>query len=170
MNDSDNKTSYPLLPPPYENVAAASYSKLPLDPHAPSAPLNPHAAYVAPSVSFQVQPNQNGPVVITLPSNSQYNTNFTIIDNRVQEVPDSHLCYAIFTCLCCFWPLGLAAIITAVKCRSASDKRNIEKARQLSGLTKTLAHLALALGLLIIVGNLLLRIVFGINWFGVIMQ
>ena len=72
------------------------------------------------------------------------------------KVPNHHLHYAIFTCLYCFWPVGLAAVITSLKSRSASRERSMERARQLSGLAKILAHVALALGLPYILGIMLL--------------
>ena len=66
--------------------------------------------------------------------------------NKPIYAPDTHLTYAIFTCLCCCWPLGLAAIITSIRCSLAVENGNIDKARRLSARTKCLAHFSTIFG------------------------
>ncbi|CAH1263553.1 transmembrane protein 91-like [Branchiostoma lanceolatum] len=70
----------------------------------------------------------------------------------VQESkPDSHVCMAVFTCLCCFWPLGLASLVFACMVDSRWESGDREGAKSASRTASTLWKIALGLGLAAII-------------------
>ena len=153
MDESDSRTKMPLLPPPpYSSCEAVSASS-----QASYIIIGQQGINAPPFTAIQVPLGQTAPVIITLPPSSQSNAtnyaNFQI--STIDEMANPRLCYAIFTCLFCFWPLGLAAIITSCMCRNANRDGKLTKAHELSKLTKMLAHLALTIGFILISGRIL---------------
>ncbi len=74
-------------------------------------------------------------------------------------MPSDNLGYAIFVCLCCCWPIGIAAIIRSCQCRTAKQVGNVAEAQLLADKAKCLAHAALITGLCFIALNFVLRFV-----------
>ena len=163
MDNPDNKTMYPQLPPPHNGTETSPHTMQP-----PVISGYPQTSSANPIVAIQMEPYQTEPVISTAPPHTQNLANVQLITNTVEEVPNSHLCYAICTCLFCFWPVGLAAIITSVMSRSATSERNMVRARELSNITIILAHVALSLGLIIIIGNIILYVL-GVHWLDIFM-
>ncbi|XP_078593306.1 trafficking regulator of GLUT4 1-like isoform X1 [Branchiostoma floridae x Branchiostoma japonicum] len=64
-----------------------------------------------------------------------------------ESKPDNHVGMAIFTCLCCFWPLGLASLIFACMVDSRWESGDKEGAKSASRTASTLWKIALGLGL-----------------------
>lgn len=64
---------------------------------------------------------------------------------------NDYLGYSIFTLLCCCLPLGVAALIYSITAREANSIGDRMKAEQSSRTAKTLNHVALGLGLGMIV-------------------
>lgn len=62
--------------------------------------------------------------------------------------PNDCLFYAIFTLLCCFWPLGLVAVIRSVQCRSALRHGDMLEAGRLAKRVRCLANAALIVGII----------------------
>ncbi|XP_019647925.1 PREDICTED: transmembrane protein 91-like isoform X2 [Branchiostoma belcheri] len=70
----------------------------------------------------------------------------------VQESkPDSHVGMAIFTCLCCFWPLGLVSLIFACMVDSRWESGDREGAKSASRTASILWKIALGIGLAAII-------------------
>ncbi|XP_062607894.1 transmembrane protein 233-like isoform X2 [Saccostrea cucullata] len=58
---------------------------------------------------------------------------------------------AIFSCLCCFWPTGICAIIAAVNARSLFDVGDYDGGRSSAGVAKWLTLTSLGIGLICVV-------------------
>ncbi|XP_059423177.1 synapse differentiation-inducing gene protein 1-like [Carassius carassius] len=68
--------------------------------------------------------------------------------------PD-YMCYSIFTMLCCCLPLGIAALVYSCSTQDANYSGRRELAEKNSNTARTLNHVAVALGLIIIVGYII---------------
>ncbi|XP_035684932.1 transmembrane protein 91-like isoform X1 [Branchiostoma floridae] len=68
-----------------------------------------------------------------------------------ESKPDNHVGMAIFTCLCCFWPIGLASLIFACMVDSRWESGDREGAKSASRTASTLWKIALGLGLAAII-------------------
>ncbi|XP_042295851.1 transmembrane protein 91-like [Sceloporus undulatus] len=62
--------------------------------------------------------------------------------------PDN-LIYSIFTLMCCFLPLGIAAFVFSIKTQEANRNGNATAARKNSRLSRMMAHIAFGSGLVI---------------------
>ena len=83
---------------------------------------------------------------------NHYNTSSSRPRHNAEDVkPDACLGYAIFTCLCCFCPLGLAAFIASIMCGRAKKAGDVNKAYRLAHITKILAHIAFVIGFFFLV-------------------
>nr|XP_022290112.1 proline-rich transmembrane protein 1-like [Crassostrea virginica] len=60
------------------------------------------------------------------------------------------MCAAIFACLCCFWPTGLAAIRYADRANSAAAAGNIEATRRYSTTARNFVIASVVLGVICI--------------------
>ena len=69
--------------------------------------------------------------------------------------PNSWLGLSIFTCLCCCWPIGIAAIVYSVRSNDQKGANNYERARAAS---KTALNLNIA-GIVI---GVVFSVVFGV--------
>ncbi|XP_066428721.1 uncharacterized protein [Eleutherodactylus coqui] len=69
-----------------------------------------------------------------------------------QRTYNDYLCWSIMNTLCCFWPLGVAAIVFSCKTRSNNDARNSEAAARSSSTAFTLNIMALIIGIILEVG------------------
>ncbi|XP_069460939.1 proline-rich transmembrane protein 1-like [Ambystoma mexicanum] len=103
----------------------------------------------APSMNFNYPPHctSNGPgqnVVVT--------TQPTMIMVPTQSYEQDYLGYSIFTCLCCCWPIGLAALIFSIKTRDANTRGDRPTASSNSRKTLILNNTALVLGILLTAG------------------
>ncbi|XP_034279601.1 trafficking regulator of GLUT4 1-like [Pantherophis guttatus] len=109
----------------------------------------------SPSMQYQYQPYAGPPGAVPMQPQQ------TIFVTNVQSVnePD-YLGYSIFTLLCCFLPLGIAALIFSIKTQGANQQGDIVSARRYSRLALTLDHVALGLGIAWIVLAIILVIVF----------
>ncbi|XP_039972806.1 proline-rich transmembrane protein 1-like [Xiphias gladius] len=74
------------------------------------------------------------------------------------EPVNDYLCYSIFTMLCCFLPLGIAALIYSIFAREANHSGDQITAERCSRIARTLNHVALGLG----IGALVLFIVYAV--------
>lgn len=61
-----------------------------------------------------------------------------VVTQEKEPVPDDYLCYAVLACLCCFWPLGIVAIIFSCFTSDANSRRDYEEALQKSVITRRL--------------------------------
>ncbi|KTG01626.1 hypothetical protein cypCar_00043187 [Cyprinus carpio] len=68
--------------------------------------------------------------------------------------PD-YMGYSIFTMLCCCFPLGIVALVYSCSTRDANFSGRRELAEKNSNTARTLNHVAVALGLIIIVGYII---------------
>ncbi|XP_062996710.1 transmembrane protein 91-like [Elgaria multicarinata webbii] len=60
-----------------------------------------------------------------------------------------HLGYSIFTMLCCFLPLGIAALVYSVKTKESNRNGNSIAAQKNSRLALVMGHISLGLGLIV---------------------
>lgn len=81
------------------------------------------------------------------------------------SMPSDYLGYAIFTCICCFWPVGLMALIRSCQCRSARAVGNATEAKKLSNKVLCLSHTALIIGIILISIEIILHFGFRKNRF-----
>uniref|UniRef100_A0A3B5ATN2 Uncharacterized protein n=1 Tax=Stegastes partitus TaxID=144197 RepID=A0A3B5ATN2_9TELE len=60
---------------------------------------------------------------------------------------NDYLGYSIFTLLCCFWPLGVAALVYSISTRTANQTGDQVTAERNSRTARTLNHVAVGLGI-----------------------
>ncbi|XP_062597708.1 synapse differentiation-inducing gene protein 1-like [Saccostrea cucullata] len=65
----------------------------------------------------------------------------------ITQTPTNWLCPAIFSCLCCFWPLGLVAIFYAWEANQRVEKNDLRGAEQSASCAKTLTITSIFIGL-----------------------
>ncbi|XP_015746198.1 tumor suppressor candidate 5 homolog [Python bivittatus] len=134
-----------MNPPPYSEKEPPSTPVLnhpagppyPMDNTAPSAMPPPYQLFcnspgVGPSQDLFVQPQQAIIITPVQPTNE----------------PD-FLAYSIFTMLCCFLPLGIAALVFSIQTRQANKIGDRTAARRHSMLARSFAHIALGVGILL---------------------
>ncbi|XP_002738942.1 proline-rich transmembrane protein 1-like [Saccoglossus kowalevskii] len=64
-----------------------------------------------------------------------------------EPVPPDHLPLAIFTTICCFWPLGIFAILRARDVHKKAWQGNMEGAREASRRSRLFSLIALVIGI-----------------------
>lgn len=140
-------------PPPYQDNPYTGYPQ-------PGGPAYPPQAYGASSYG---QPQY--PAGQQYPGGQQYPAQMSGICPQptmyVAQAPlanpvNDYLCYSIFTMLCCCLPLGIAALIYSISAREANHAGDQMGAERSSRTARTLNHVALGLGL----GVLILTIVY----------
>ncbi|XP_078608287.1 uncharacterized protein LOC144880141 [Branchiostoma floridae x Branchiostoma japonicum] len=73
--------------------------------------------------------------------------------------PDPGICMAVFTCLCCFCPIGLASLIFACQVDSKWDAGDREGAKAAARTAATLWKVALGIGIAgIIIGVIMVPV------------
>ena len=128
-----------------------------------NAPLHPPPRYDYVTAASAPQPS----VTISQPQYGQQQGQFVYYQPgqqpmtaaSMEERPNDCLAYAIFTCLCCFWPLGIVALIRSIQCRSAISHGNMVEAQRMSKQTKGFAHAALICGIIFTIIYIILRVV-----------
>nr|XP_009290908.1 synapse differentiation-inducing gene protein 1-like [Danio rerio] len=109
-------------------------------------PQHPHAYYPSSSgQSVQQGPYNQGP----LPGQ-------TVVTMQTEDFEPAaplsdHLCYSIFTMLCCCSPLGIAALVFSLSTRNANGAGHRELAVRNSKTARTLNNTACCLGIVLIV-------------------
>uniref|UniRef100_A0A672HE66 Uncharacterized protein n=1 Tax=Salarias fasciatus TaxID=181472 RepID=A0A672HE66_SALFA len=63
----------------------------------------------------------------------------------------TYLGWSIFTCLCCCWPLGLAALIYSNKVDTANASGDFQEAADASSTAKTLNTMGLICGIILLI-------------------
>ncbi|KAF4102819.1 trafficking regulator of GLUT4 1-like [Onychostoma macrolepis] len=117
-------------PPAYQNNPAG---------YPPSFPCQP-----APQGPYAQGPYSGQTVVAAQPAV------FVTAAPLASPAPD-YMGYSIFTMLCCCFPLGIAALIFSCSTRDANYSGRRELAEKNSKTARTLNHVAVVLGLIIIV-------------------
>lgn len=84
----------------------------------------------------------------------------TIIVASSEPPPPDHLGYAIFVTICCCWPLGIIAILRASDSRAAASRGDIQTAEMKSREALKMAHIALGIGITVMVLSVLFSIVY----------
>ncbi|XP_073513649.1 dispanin subfamily A member 2b-like [Phyllobates terribilis] len=75
-----------------------------------------------------------------------------------QTPQKDYLAWSIASLICCFWPLGLVAVIYSVKTRDANDQDNTELAAKHSGTAYALNISATVIGIIIIIALMIFNI------------
>ncbi|XP_015761664.1 PREDICTED: proline-rich transmembrane protein 1-like isoform X2 [Acropora digitifera] len=73
----------------------------------------------------------------------------TIMQQAVQltTIPEDHCMLAWFACLCCFWPVGIIAVIKSARVQSHLDRGDVNSARIASAEAKKYALIAVCIGI-----------------------
>ncbi|ROL41412.1 Synapse differentiation-inducing gene protein 1-like [Anabarilius grahami] len=110
----------------------------------PSTSGRPAQQYGAPAALGQcIQGPYPGQTVVTV--QPPVNMSFTPLTN---PLPD-HLCYSIFTMLCCCLPLGSAALVYSITTRDANTFGHQPIASRNSRMARILNHVSVGVGLLV---------------------
>ncbi|XP_015761675.1 PREDICTED: proline-rich transmembrane protein 1-like isoform X3 [Acropora digitifera] len=72
----------------------------------------------------------------------------TIMQQAVQltTIPEDHCMLAWFACLCCFWPVGMIAVIKSTRVQSHLARGDVNSARIASAEAKKYALIAVCIG------------------------
>lgn len=141
-----------------ENGQEELYNHPPTINHQPNAghqpgwqPMN-HASHHGGNLQFQDfphHPNQN---------NFSYGYNqgeqesqMMILGDALQAPPNSWLIFSIFSCLCCCWPIGIAAIVFSVRSNDQKALRNYQKSRDYARTALILNITSVVVGTIVLV-------------------
>ncbi|XP_015273569.1 PREDICTED: interferon-induced transmembrane protein 2-like [Gekko japonicus] len=135
-------------PPPYSEKQSYSQQLIPADGLANSAMPTQYQPYYAPygavpSSGPDVRPPLHSTVVFIPPT----------------DAPD-HLAYSISTMLCCFLPLGIAAVVYSVRTRDANRMGNSTEAQRNSRMARILARSALSVGIVLFIIATILSVLY----------
>nr|XP_055067133.1 synapse differentiation-inducing gene protein 1-like [Misgurnus anguillicaudatus] len=78
-----------------------------------------------------------------------------VANPQLNEPMPDHLCYSVFTMLCCCFPLGIAALVYSITTRDANQLGYQQIAKKNSRMARKLNHISLVIGLitlLVIIG------------------
>ncbi|XP_067252849.1 proline rich transmembrane protein 1B-like [Chanodichthys erythropterus] len=133
----------PLLPLQQDPPEYSSHGFPPSEiyPNTSGRPAQQYGASAAPG--RHIQGSYTGQTVVTV--QPPVNVSFTPLDN---PLPD-HLCYSIFTMLCCCLPLGSAALVYSITTRDANMFGHQPIASRNSRMARILNHVSVGLGLFI---------------------
>ncbi|XP_022288665.2 uncharacterized protein LOC111100846 [Crassostrea virginica] len=67
---------------------------------------------------------------------------------------------AVLACLCCFWPTGICAIMSASKANSAATTGDVAETQRQSRSARNLVILTVVLGIIVIAISITLRVVY----------
>ncbi|XP_060641584.2 synapse differentiation-inducing gene protein 1-like [Anolis sagrei] len=81
-----------------------------------------------------------------------------ITPEQPTKEPDN-LIFSIFTMLCCFFPLGIAALVFSIKTQVANNNGNVQSAQKNSRLSIIMARAALGLGIVVWILYIIILIV-----------
>ncbi|XP_060113648.1 transmembrane protein 91-like [Heteronotia binoei] len=123
-------------PPPYSEKQP--YSQQPPPSYMPANPAMP-SGYQPYYFPFNEVPSYGS---VTQPP---LHTTLVIPEEPTLE-PD-HLEFSIFTMLCCFFPLGIAALVYSIRTRDANRMGNSIEAQRNSRKAQIMAHFALGMGI-----------------------
>eukprot|EP00794_Sanderia_malayensis_P007225 gene7225-8033_t len=127
-------TGYPQeAPPAYNPQQQAAYPQTQAYP--------PVSGYGQPQAYGQPYDQTNQGVVVSQPG---YSTVTTVM----AAPPPNHAALAWLTCLFCFWPLGLAAIIKSNEVDSASRVGDMNRAHAASKSARQFSLISIGLGIL----------------------
>ena len=90
--------------------------------------------------------DEKGPETQNYTGQPQIQAVYTMPDTPI----NSHLCLSIFVCICCCWPLGIAAIVFAVRANDEKAVGNWEAARQSSAAALRFSIVAFVFGTIIL--------------------
>nr|XP_008115494.1 PREDICTED: synapse differentiation-inducing gene protein 1-like [Anolis carolinensis] len=142
LNYGEMKANSPVTddPVPFSETQPYQESeplKLPARPPSPSgygAPPPSYQSYGPPDAQFSQGPD------------FQSQQTIFIIPEQPTKEPDN-LIFSIFTMLCCFFPLGIAALVFSIKTQVANNNGNVLSAQKNSRLSVIMARAALGFGI-----------------------
>ncbi|XP_029202049.1 proline-rich transmembrane protein 1-like [Acropora millepora] len=154
--DSPHPSAPPLPPPPYTEqplysvhaTGQAVPALLPNGATLPSCQASPSGVDIHQYQTPLNYPRQmfyqsasGGLVVTGQPGN-------TIMRQAVQltTIPEDHCMLAWFACLCCFWPVGIIAVIKSTRVQSHLARGDVDSARIASAEAKKYALIAVCIG------------------------
>ncbi|ESO89459.1 hypothetical protein LOTGIDRAFT_234302 [Lottia gigantea] len=73
--------------------------------------------------------------------------------------PNDYFTFALLTCLCCFWPTGIAALVFSCNSRDASDRLDFNQAQNDGRMAKIFSIISLVIGLVWIIAVIIYAIV-----------
>ncbi|KAH3833148.1 trafficking regulator of GLUT4 1-like [Dreissena polymorpha] len=94
----------------------------------------------------------------------QSSSSFVVVNQPTQNImyevqprPPDYTGLAIFSCLCCVWPLGLVAIILAIQARSLADNGHYDDAKRRSNFALGFIIASVIVGIVFIIVLVVLR-------------
>ncbi|XP_031567662.1 proline-rich transmembrane protein 1-like [Actinia tenebrosa] len=96
---------------------------------------------------------------------SSVSNNVTIVQANAPQVvvaqvyPYDHCGLAWFACLCCFWPLGIVALINANNARDAINRDDIGNANYYSMMARKYANWSIGVGIIMIVVIIIISVI-----------
>jgi len=147
---TDDKTS----PPPY--IGQPAYGPQPFT-HQPGYPMsNIQPGYPMSNIQpgYPMSNIQPGYPMSNIQPAQGHNTTTVVMPPPtvlVQNRPASWIGLSIFNCLCCFWPLGLVAMVFSCMVDSSYDSGDYENAKKYSNIAKWLNIVSVICGVIVIV-------------------
>ncbi|XP_031567663.1 proline-rich transmembrane protein 1-like [Actinia tenebrosa] len=82
----------------------------------------------------------------------------TVVQTAPAMYPPDHCVLSWFACLCCFWPVGICAIINSSNARDAINRGDLASANNYSQTAKKYAMIAIVVGICVILLSIILRV------------
>ncbi|KAH0631378.1 hypothetical protein JD844_005677 [Phrynosoma platyrhinos] len=93
--------------------------------------------------------SQYGPPDAQMSQGPDFQFQQAIFTTPVQPTKEpDNLIYSIFTLICCFFPLGVAALVFSIKTQQANNNGNVTSAQKNSRLARIMAHTSFGIGIL----------------------
>ncbi|KAM9805821.1 cysteine-rich and transmembrane domain-containing protein 1-like [Syngnathus typhle] len=143
---------YPQPGPGYPQPGVVGYPQAPGSGHPPYGPGYGQQPYVA----GQGYPPQQGMVTVQ--------PTVFVTRGPLENPVNDHLCYSIFTLICCCLPLGIAALVYSINTREANHSGDRQTAERCSRTARTLNHVSLGLG----IGGFVLLIIYAVVVFSLV--
>ncbi|XP_070537652.1 proline-rich transmembrane protein 1-like [Ptychodera flava] len=80
------------------------------------------------------------------------------MENQMDNPPNDYLVWSILSCIFCFWPTGIAAIVKSLDVRKAVSMGDREKAERSSKITKYLILATIIVGVILLITVIVIQV------------
>ncbi|BFZ16186.1 hypothetical protein BsWGS_19225 [Bradybaena similaris] len=140
------------LPPSYATDYGNNYGQQ-TGAYPAQTQFSPSYGYSGPAVTNQSQSTYGNTVIVSQPQPA------TIL---ATTVPDN-FGLAVFATICCFWPLGIFAIMKASDSRAALGRGDLSSALISANESRRLSLISIGVGILVIIGVIIAVVVIVVN-------
>jgi len=75
-------------------------------------------------------------------------------------LPSNFMSLSLFTCLCCFWPLGIFAILKSREVDDAIRRGDLDAAKEASHTARRLSYYGIGVGIVLMITYTIIHVIF----------